>query len=58
MQRPEDVYTMMLATLNLRMRALELCAQRMPKASVDELMCQADKVMAWASSGANGDALS
>lgn len=43
-----DVLNLTFAMVNIRTTVFRIIAERNPKASVDELMREADRVMAWA----------
>jgi len=45
---PQDIATWHMVFFGHRMRALEIVAQRMPKATPEELTKEADKLLRWA----------
>ncbi len=46
---PQDIATWHMVFFGHRMRALEIVAQRMPKANIDVVMKEAERVLRWAS---------
>ncbi len=45
---PTEIASWTMMIFSHRMRALEICAQRMPNQPVDAVMREAERVLAWA----------